>query len=852
VILSTKLHIPQVRNQLVSRPGLLHKLDEGLHAKLTLISAQAGYGKTTALSEWVKQCSCLTAWVSLDKQDNDWVQFWSYVIASIEESVPQFGNRVRLLLGKGSLSSWEPFIKAFLNELAALPSELVIVLDDYHFIELPAIHGSLVDLLEHLPAHIHLYIASRTDLAIPTARLLAKGELHRIVVQDLQFQLNEGLDFFREFTDLRITKEQVRELLHQTEGWVSGLQLAAISLKRSNDITQSIDQFSGHQHHISDYLLNEVFGHLPESERTFLLQTSILSRMSSSLCEAVTGQVNSQERLERLEQLNLFIIPLDDQGNWYRYHHLLSDFLQQLLLGADSTGWLQAHIRAAHWLESHGSEEEAVEHYLAGKQDADAVRLMEKNLLTLVQSKSVVLKRWLSVLPEQSFAEKPMLEMFYFAVLLGVGEWETAFQRLEQAKDRFQTLQTSLAAETRNQIMGNLYFFCAVKAYLLKDLQLMSDYFKLVEQYMPEGSFFQTMGRNRYQGYDAFDDHLTYINDLHAADVFLQRWIQTWMKKREYPFVGFLYASYSQLLLEWNRLEEAELYVNQALERKDVQPFARILIRIMISASRIQQSKGNFHQASVLLEQLKKRIASPDYALFLLEIDAQQASLSLHNGLTDDAREWMQRCGLLHTDDVSLNRATEHLVLARVLAACDRMEDAMLLLEQLYRLFCNEDRLRGRIKVLILQSITLQKLGQQEAALDKLEMALHLGESQGYIRSFVDEGHTMAELLTVYLQARQDKRLRNSTVVSAAYVEQLLQAMNAAPEADRNPKAILTEQETRLLLLINEGMSNREIALHLLITGDTVKKHIKNVYKKLGVNDRVQALQRAKALNVVR
>jgi LuxR family maltose regulon positive regulatory protein len=851
MIVSTKLHIPHVRKSMVSRPRLMRKLNEGMEAKLTLISAQAGYGKTTALSEWVKQCSSLVAWVSLDKQDNDWIQFWSYITASIQERVPGFGLAVCSLLEKGPSVSLEPPITALLNELNQLTGELVIILDDYHVIELPAIHQSMIYLLEHLPPHIHFYIASRTDLTIPTARLLAKGELHHIIMQDLRFQLDEGLIFFRDTTDLLLTKEQVTELFHQTEGWISGLQLAAISLKRSDNIAETIQQFSGQQHHISDYLLEEVFHHQSEQTRAFLLETSILSRMNRSLCQAVTGQMNCQEQLERLEQLNLFVIPLDDHRNWYRYHHLLSEFLQQLLFRTDPDKWMQVHIHAANCLENNGFDEEAVEHYIEGKQVADAVRMIEKNLHTLVQSKSVVLIRWVSVLPENSFAEKPMIELFYISVLLGVGEWKATFRRVEQAKIRFQALQEKLTDVEWNQAMGNIYFFFAITSYLQKDLERTSDYFELVERYMPEGSFFQTVGRNRYQGYDSFDDLLAHINDLHAADAFLLKWIQTWEDKKEYPFIGFLYASYSKLLYEWNRLDEAEFYANKALGRKDMQPFARILIQIAISASRIQQAKGNPNRASELLEQLKSQIDSPDAELFMLKIEAEQACLSLQQGSLQDALDWMQRCGLAHTDEVSLNRMVEHLTLARVLVAGERMDEALYLLERLNRLVGKEDLLRDRIRVVIVQSVALQRLGQTEAAILQLETALHLAEPEGYIRSIIDEGPAMVELLSAYWKVQQGNVLGDNPLVSLAYVEQLLQALNVTPEEELPPKEILTGQETKVLLLIAGGLSNKEIAIRLNITVETVKFHIKNVYRKLGVNNRVQALQRAKELMVL-
>ncbi|OKQ00369.1 hypothetical protein A3849_01330 [Paenibacillus sp. P46E] len=855
MLVSTKLHIPHVRKSLVSRPRLIHKLNEGRTAKLTLVSAQAGYGKTTALSEWVKQCRSVVAWVSLDPQDNDWIQFWSYFTASIQEREPGFGLGAQSLLEIGPSTSSEPAIIELLNELNGYPHDLVIILDDYHVIELPAIHRSMIYLLEHLPPHIHLYIASRTDLSIPTARLLAKGELHRIQMQDLRFQLDEGLIFFRETTDLGLSPEQVKMLFQQTEGWISGLQLAALSLKQSENIADTLQQFSGHQHHISDYLLQEVFEHLPQQTRDFLLETSILNRMNASLCRAVSGQLDTQAQLERLEQMNLFIVPLDDHRKWYRYHHLLSDFLQQQLFRMDPDRWVQVHIRAATGLELLGFDEEAVEHYLEGQQFQDAVRLIEKNLHMLVQTKSVVLIRWVSVLPENSFAEKPMIELFVISVLLGVGEWTTAFRRVNQATIRFQALEGKVTDVEWKQAMGNIYFFHAITAYLQKDLEQTSAYFGLVEQYMPEGSFFQTVGRNRYQGYDSFDDLLAHISDLQAADAFLLRWITLWHSKQEYPFLGFLCASYSKLLYEWNQLEEAERVAAMVVGRQDMLPFARILIQISISASRIQQAKGNRSRATALLTELKSQINSPDNELFMYRIEAEEASLSLRQGSLQEAEDWLHRCGMTHTDEVSLNRVSEYLAFARVLAACERMEDALYLLEQLIRMLDKEDRLRDRIQVIILRSMVLQRSGQLEEALLQLETALHLAEPEGYIRSFIDEGPAMAELLAAYGKRLQGNQWGGVPLVTSGYVQQLLQVIQVTSQGvlptEQPRKELLTDQETKVLLLIAGGLTNKQIASDLNITGETVKFHIRNVYRKLEANNRIQALQRAKELSIM-
>ncbi|GAA3403217.1 LuxR C-terminal-related transcriptional regulator [Paenibacillus hodogayensis] len=850
MIISTKLRIPHVRKALVTRPALMRKLNEGMKSKLTLVSAQAGYGKTTLLSEWANQCGVFAAWVSLDQRDNDFTQFWGLVTASIQLGVPDFGKAVHNYLEKGPSVAMEHAIPALLNELNELTDEQVIVLDDFHCIELPAIHQSFIYFLDHLPPHIHLYLASRTDLTIPTARFLAKGDYQRIPTHELRFHLDEGIVFFRETADLLLTVEQVTELFHQTEGWISGLQLAAISLKRSENITETIRRFSGRQQHISDYLLEEVLQYQSESTFTFLLETSVLSRMNQSICQAVTGQENSQEQLEKLEKMNLFLIPLDDQREWYRYHQLLSDFLQHHLLQRDRGLWIRSHLRAANWLEDHGLDEEAIEHYLEGEQFADAVRLIEKHLHRLVQSRSVALHRWVSRLPDNAFAHKPMMEMFYISVLLGVGEWEAASRRVEQAAARFEAMQGTWGDTEWKRAMGNISFFCSIIAYLQKDLAKTSDDFERVEQYIPEGSFFQTMGRNRYQGYDLFDDHLAYINDLHAAQAFLEKWSSILGSKESYPFAGLVLASYSKLLYEWNRLEEAERYASQALQRRDLLPYARILQQVAFSASRIQQALGHADRASELLSQVKLQIDSPDYELFLLNIEAEQACLSLRQGSSEYAMDWLGRCGLSHTDEISMNRVQEYLAFARVLAVCERTENALHVLERLHRLLSKEDRLRDRIKVLVLHSVTLQRSGHTKAALVKLEAALQLAEPEGYIRSFIDEGGVMKELLSAYVNVQQGQagllgHTGHSFPVTPAYVKQLLQALQLVSAKEHAPKGRLTEQETNILLLIAEGLSNKEISRRLNIADETVKYHLKNVYRKLGVNNRVQAVQQS-------
>lgn len=782
MIVNTKLIIPHVRKDLVHRSRLKRLLHEGMGAKLTLLSAPAGYGKTTVLSEWARQNGRPVAWVSLDMQDNNWIQFWSCVTTSIQETVTGYGTTVWPLLEmgpSGSLLSPEPAIHAMLNELDQISGELVIILDDVHVIELPAIHKSLSYLLEHLPAHIHLYIASRSELPIPTARLLAKGELKRITMQDLRFGPEEGFAFFRDTTDLTLTREQVAKLYSQTEGWVSGLQLAAISLKRSDNIAESIRQFSGHQHHISEYLLEEVFRHQLEETRTFLLRTSILSRMNHSLCQAVTGQANCQDQLEKLEQAHLFIIPLDDQNNWFRYHHLLSDFLQKMFSRREADEREKAHVHAANWLESHGFVEEAAEHYLAGEQYENVVQLIENHLQIYV-NKSNVLTKWILQVPESFLSNRPFLELFYLNLMFGVRmRWEDAPPKVEQARIRYEALQGQMNEDVWKEILGNIYVLSAVSFYIQKDLKRVADYLIKADQYFSADSLTHKLGHNKHLGLEEFDDHLAFINDHHGAAAFLHRMINHYGSRHDHTYAPSMFASYAKLLYEWNRLEEAEACMNRILRPNEQPSIPRILFHVYIAAARIQQGIGNPALAQELMEQLKLQIDSPDYELFMRKIEVEQAWLFVQQGDIEYGTQWLQRCGMAYTDEVSLGSVFEHLALVRVLAACGRTEEAMTLSEKLVQLLVKEDRLRDRIKIIILQSVLLHRIGRKEKALIRLEAALRLAQPEGFIRSFIDEGSAMAELLSEYLQADPGP---SALIDYAGSLLQAFQALQPLPE----------------------------------------------------------------------
>ncbi|REK71974.1 BTAD domain-containing putative transcriptional regulator [Paenibacillus paeoniae] len=761
MIVATKMHIPHERHTLVIRSDLIRLLDEGMDAKLMFVFAPSGYGKTTTLSEWARQRENSVAWVSLGKQDDDWITFWNAVIASIQNRVEGFGRTVGPLIAQGptaSSASMEPAMTALLNELNLLSSELVIMFDDYHLVTMPAIQKSMSYLLECLPDHIHLYIASRSDLSFPTTRLLAKGEMRRITIEQLRFRLEEVSEFFQDTTELKLSAEQLHILHNRTEGWISGLRLAAISLKRRGNVAEMIRQFSGRQQLVSDYLLEEVIRDLPEAMRDFLLQTSVLSQMNYALCEAVTGRLGGQQQLEQLEQLQLFIIPLDDQRGWYRYHHLLSDFLQSMLARTEPELWVRANGRAAQWLETNGFVEEAAEHYLAGRHYEDAVRLIEGHLNELlIGGKNVVVARWVMKVPEPYVSGRPVLELFYLYAMVGVRQFSGILDRAERLRNRFEAMKDHMDADVWCATMGEIYYICASASYVSKDLARTAEYFIRGDKLAPEHSLFIQGGNNRHYSVEEFDDHLCYINDYHGSAQFFEKMTGHWQAQVNHPFATPMYASYAKLLCEWNRLEEAEVWINRMNRADGLAPVPRNMYQLDVAASRIQQAKGNSLEAMALLEQLKLKINSPDYEIFLRKVEAEQARLAVRQGDMSFAQRWLEQCGMSHSDEATLDQVPEQLTLVRVLVACGQCEPGLSLAERLYHLLTKEDRLRDRIQVLILQSMGLYLDGRAEQALMKLDTALRLAEPQGFIRSFVDEGSAMAELMSIYVRSYGDK-----------------------------------------------------------------------------------------------
>src|SRR5437588_5458158 len=439
-ILATKLYLPRLRPNVVFRPRLLERLNEGVHRKLTLISAPVGFGKTTLVSEWVEGIERPTAWLSLDEGDNDPTRFLTYLVAALQTIAATIGQGVLGVLQSPQPPPPEAMLTALLNDITALSDQFVLVLDDYHVLEAKAVDHALTFLLEHLPPQMHLVIATREDPPLPLARLRARGHLTEVRAADLRFTPSEAAAFLNQVMGLDLSAEDIAALERRTEGWIAGLQLAALSLQGHQDVPAFIRAFAGDHRYIVDYLVEEVLQRQPEPVRSFLLQTSILDRLNGSLCDAVTGQEEGNARLEALERGNFFVVPLDDRRHWYRYHHLFAEVLSAPLMAQPRDQVATLHRRASAWYEQHGSVADAIRHALAAEDFERAAGLVELAVPAMGRNRQeATVLGWLRALPDELVRARPVLSVHYAGALLLHGELEGVEARLRDAEQWLDT-----------------------------------------------------------------------------------------------------------------------------------------------------------------------------------------------------------------------------------------------------------------------------------------------------------------------------------------------------------------------------------------------------------------------------
>jgi len=902
-LLRTKLYIPPVRPELVPRPRLIEWLNAGLHRKLTLVSAPAGFGKTTLLSEWIAGCEPRTrfAWLSLDEGDNDPTRFLAYFVAAIQTIHQDIGQSVIAALQSSQSLPIQAILTTLINEIAVIPDRLVLVLDDYHLIETQSIHDAITFLLEHLPPQMHLVIATRDDPHLPLARLRARGQLTELRATDLRFTSSEAAEFLNQVMGLDLSAEDIAALETRTEGWIAGLQLAAISLQGHKDATSLIKSFTGSHRFVLDYLIEEVLEQQSESVQTFLLQTAVLDRLTGSLCDALTGQDNGRATLEMLEHANLFIIPLDEERRWYRYHHLFSDLLRQRLRQTQLEQVPTLHHRASEWYEQNGFADEAIEHALRAEDFERAAYLIEEHVDAIWErGEHTKLRRWLAGLPVELVFSKPQLCILHAWNLFTSGQQDAAERSLQAAGQALDP-GADRAHETspiervqppnsdRMKIQGRA---AAIRAFLASyrgDVPGIIQYARQALEYLPEqdlawrstatialGDAYSFEGelaaayRARLEAWEASkaagNIYMILIASLKFAVTLrqqgqLQRVLEICRQQLQLAnesgvsqtaVVGWLLAIWGEVLAELNDLDGA---IHQAKKGTDLTECGRdvamigwsylCLMRVlfarrdMAGAEEINRKMGN----------IAREHHVPPWITNLMA--AWQARIWLAQDKLDAASQWVGERGLDANGAPSYLQEMEYIVLARILIAEGRLDEAARLLQRLLEAAEAGGRISRVIEILMLQALAFQAGGDTARAMTTLERALTLAEPGGFIRIFVDEGPPMARLL--YEAATRG--------IAPDYARRLLATFPVAEPEQADPSKTqaskselvepLSERELEVLQLIAKGLTNQEIASRLFLSLNTIKVHTRNIYGKLGVNSRTQAVARARALGIL-
>lgn len=906
-LLATKLRVPGLRLGFVPRPRLVGWLDADLKQGLVLVCAPAGFGKTGLLTEWARSGRRPVAWLSLDAADNDPARFWRHVVAALDQARPGIGEQVGPLLGPPAPTSFDGLMTALINELDARSDEdeVLLVLDDYHLIDAQAVHAALTFLLEHLPACLRLVLASRSDPPLPLARLRARGQLAELRAEELRFAPDEAAALLRGATGGGLPDAAVTMLTARTEGWAAGLQLAGLSLRSQANPAQFAAAFSGSHRYILDYLAGEVLEQLSEQVRRFLLETSVLERLSGELCDAVTGRADGQEMLEGIELAGLFLVPLDEVRGWWRYHHLFAELLRAQLQHEQPGHASALHRNAAAWCEAHGLADEAVHHALRADDTAWAARMIERYFDGIFrQGEQATVHRWLSELPAELIQSRPRLCLAQaWMALVGSSNVDAVGPRLDAAKQTpadagEEPFQPSVgrAASWLANVPAAIALARAWLAYMHGDAEVTAAFAARAlaelgeDEWMLESVTWWQLGlaewlRGRLEEAElAFTSSIAqwqaaderslavrgyyHLGQVQCAQGRLDAALGAYQQALEITAprgvptpstAGMGYVGMAEVAYQRGELDAALRDVTEGIAHCRQLTYTQPLAAGLATLAWIRQAKGDPAGAMEAIGEAEQLTLGTAMADLFNPVPAQWARLHLAQGDIVAAAHWTKERDLSAEDEPDYSREPEYLVLARLLLAQDLPGPALALLEKMLAAAATQGRVGSIIEIQALQALALAARGAENDAVDALANALTLAGPQGYVRVFADEGASMGVLLRRLIAAQQAEHAARG--VPLGYVARVLQALSqhvvqgsGSSAAAMVPGLVeqLTARERDVLGLLVAGRSNRRIADELVVSVDTVKKHLTHIFGKLGAVNRTEAVARARQLGLIR
>jgi LuxR family maltose regulon positive regulatory protein len=890
-LLNTKLYIPPVRSDLVARPRLVERLESNVDRKLTLVSAPAGFGKTTLLSEWIHSQNRSAAWISLDKGDNDLAKFLAYFVSALSIIEEGMSEEAMAMIESPQLPSIDGILTPVINSVAERTSQFTLILDDYHAITNTQVHEAVRFILDSIPPHLHLVISSRADPPWPLSRMRARGEMAEIRANDLRFTPEEVMSFLNDVMGFDLSTEDIKLLESRTEGWIAGLQMAALSMQGRKDLSSFIKALSGSHRFIMDYLVEEVIDKQSREIQEFLLKTSVLGRMSGPLCDFVTGGSDSQETLAYLDQANLFLIPLDEERCWFRYHHLFSGLLRSYQEQYRPGRTPELHLKASKWYEDQGLIAEAVEHALAADDLNLVINLVEGNAIAMLDHGHLgTLQGWLDALPSEIPLSRPWLCLARAWIYVYIGQLQMIEPLLQDAENGLVSIEDQ---KEMSHIKGHMAAIRAYHAELKGDFDEAIAFANQAQKSLPKQdlrarcfTLMKLSASLRLTGKleeaeHAFEEAILVSQELgdsliaihvrcdlaglyfmqgrlrdverichEALDLARRHFVRSgwWM-----PITGYVYARLSQLAYERNELEDALQATEKGIELSRPSGLPEYLSDNYVFQAITLQALNEGERALAIVQEAKT-LAKKISRWYLEVVEPYEAQIRLAQGDLDLANRLVDEKDFIRKNEYGFEFLTNKLVQAQVqVKRCEdcpeELDGVRDLLIELLEIAESSGANAFVMKILALLSLTVWRMGEREEALQFYQRAVMLAEPEGYIRPFVNLGHPLGDVVQYAISKRvypgYSKRLMEAL---AAGTTLAWRSISSSTEPLMEP---LSERELQVLRLLNTDLSTPEIANQLVVAVSTIRSHIKNIYSKLDVHSRMEAVDKAKQSNLI-